>query len=136
MLTNLIRRHFFQGFVILMSLLFFSCSQYMFVKPADYPSLANSRARIQVHTTSGDVIQTEHYMISGDTLIITEPDQLFYKGLKTKISFSEIKEIRDIEHSKLTFFGKITLGIAAIPVVAIMALVIAIAIYGDPFAFN
>lgn len=118
--------------ILVATLLFSSCSRHIIVKPADYLSLNEEKFKLQIITISGKIIRTNYYSINGDTLTVNDPGALFQQPTNVKLHFSQIREIKNLEHTKLTLTGKIILGITFSPLLFIVITVICSQVTNTP----
>lgn len=97
-----------------------SCSPFISVPREDYSEL-DGTSEVVFILTSGENITTSHYWISQDTLFISEPRQLIYKGRQDTVLFDEIVEIRDYKNSEPHFAEKAAAGVARMALVLLVA---------------
>lgn len=108
--------------IFLISIL--SCAKPITMSSVDINRLEQGQHEIYVKTKSGDLLRAKFYSVSGDTLILTEPDQLFYEGFVHKISIDEIDEIKNPMSKRLTLLGKLGVGLFAFSVSSILGFAI------------
>ncbi len=110
--------------VALMMFFLISCSPFISIPRENYSEL-NGASELVIIMTSGEKITTSHFWISADTLFISEPGQLFYKGRQDTLLFDEILEIRDYKNARLH-----PLAEAGVKIVGVgMLLFVALALY-------
>jgi len=110
--------------VALIIFFFISCSPFISIPRVNYSEL-NGASKVVIIMTSGQKITTSHFWISEDTLFISEPGQLFYKGRQDTLLFDEIQEIRDYKNARLH-----PLAEAGVKIVGMgMLLFVALALY-------
>jgi hypothetical protein len=99
--------------VELIMLFVMSCSPFISIPRENYTDL-DGTSEVVFILTSGEKITASNYWTSGDTLFISEPGQLIYKGRQDTVLLDEIVEIRDYKNARLHPAAQAAVNIAGI----------------------